>query len=273
MDSVDVFEAIHVSFRKFVKDRDWGQYHTPRNLSLALCGETGELAECFQWKGDDVQSSSFSQQELTHIGEEASDVFLYTMRLADVVGISVSGGVRRVVSDAQRDTQVSVVQPFTEQSLHQLIFGAPTSTWQNMRPRDILFKVIRSASNCIAHFDSEHVDKVKSLWPYIVVNSSREITVSFLSTCQDSLQLSVGRVAISLLALTQSLGIPFWEAVRRKMKLNAQKYPANVCRGSSAKYTQLQRPIQLIRRRLPLTVLSVALITGIAYVMRRKSKQ
>ena len=158
MEPVDVFQAVHISFRKFVKDRDWGQYHTPRNLCLALCGETGELAECFQWKGDDIQTGSFSQQELTHIGEEVSDVFLYTMRLADVVSINVSDGVRRIVSDIQSDSKT--VQPFTEQSLHQSIFGAPSSNWQKMRPRDILFKVIRSTANCIAHFDSDNVDKV-----------------------------------------------------------------------------------------------------------------
>jgi len=68
----------------FAKDRDWNQYHTPRNLVLALVGEVGELSEIFQWKGEvKVGVPDFTQKEREHLGQELSDVLLYLIRLAD----------------------------------------------------------------------------------------------------------------------------------------------------------------------------------------------
>ena len=55
--------------RRFAGDRDWDQFHTPRNLALALVGEVGELCECFQWKGEvEPGLPGFSEQEKEHIG-------------------------------------------------------------------------------------------------------------------------------------------------------------------------------------------------------------
>ena len=55
--------------REFAAQRDWEQYHTPRNLALAMVGEVGELCECFQWKGEvEPGLKSWSEQERTHLG-------------------------------------------------------------------------------------------------------------------------------------------------------------------------------------------------------------
>ena len=68
---------------KFCDERNWNQYHTPRNLLLALVGEVGELAELFQWKGEvDIGVKSWSEQERTALSHELSDVFIYLIRLA-----------------------------------------------------------------------------------------------------------------------------------------------------------------------------------------------
>lgn len=74
----------------FAGARDWGQFHTPRNLALALVGEVGELAECFQWKGE-VRPGlpEWTAAEKEHLGEELSDVLLYLVRLSDVCGIDL----------------------------------------------------------------------------------------------------------------------------------------------------------------------------------------
>jgi len=77
---------------KFAADRDWLQYHTPRNLALALVGEVGELAECFQWRHDnDAEAGlpTWTVEERTHLGEELSDVLLYLCRLAVRCGIDL----------------------------------------------------------------------------------------------------------------------------------------------------------------------------------------
>ena len=76
--------------REFAAQRDWEQYHTPRNLALAMVGEVGELCECFQWKGEvEPGLKDWSDQERTHLGEEMSDVLLYLVRLADRCGIDL----------------------------------------------------------------------------------------------------------------------------------------------------------------------------------------
>lgn len=92
----DSLEEIIRRQRAFAAERDWNQYHTPRNLVLALVGEVGELAELFQWKSDVMAPpgvSTFSEAERVHLGEELSDVLLYLTRLADVCEIDLARAV------------------------------------------------------------------------------------------------------------------------------------------------------------------------------------
>jgi dCTP diphosphatase len=80
--------------REFAKVRDWDQFHTPRNLALALVGEVGELCEIFQWKGEvEPGLPGFSAREIEHVGEEMSDVLLYLTRMADRCGIDLGEAV------------------------------------------------------------------------------------------------------------------------------------------------------------------------------------
>ena len=97
-DRLDV-EALRLRIADFAKERDWDQFHTPRNILLALVGEVGELAECFQWKGEVARNlPAFSEPEKIHVGEELADVLIYTVRLADVCGISLTDCVPRKVA-------------------------------------------------------------------------------------------------------------------------------------------------------------------------------
>ena len=65
---------------------------------LALVGEVGELAECFQWKSEVARGlPAFSESEKIHVGEELADVLIYTVRLADVCGISLGECVPRKI--------------------------------------------------------------------------------------------------------------------------------------------------------------------------------
>nr|XP_043634831.1 dCTP pyrophosphatase 1-like [Erigeron canadensis] len=74
----------------FAKERDWDQFHSPRNLLLALVGEVGELSEIFQWKGEVPKGlPDWEDEEKQHLGEELSDVLLYLVRLSDVCGIDL----------------------------------------------------------------------------------------------------------------------------------------------------------------------------------------
>lgn len=72
--------------RNFNKERDWEQYHTPKNLSMALMVEAGELAEHFQWLTQD-QSKTLNNETLEKVREEIGDVFIYLLNIADKLGI------------------------------------------------------------------------------------------------------------------------------------------------------------------------------------------
>lgn len=81
--------------RDFATERLWSRYHTPRSLVLAIMGELGELAEMFQWRGDDVDGKNmmegWSQDDLDHVGQEFADVAIYLLRLADVCCVNEIG--------------------------------------------------------------------------------------------------------------------------------------------------------------------------------------
>lgn len=75
--------------RKFADDRDWDQFHAPKNLSMALMVEAGELAEHFQWMTEQ-QSLELKDEKLKEVSYELADVFVYCVRLADKLGVDLS---------------------------------------------------------------------------------------------------------------------------------------------------------------------------------------
>ncbi len=85
---MDSLEELKLSLRKFAKDRDWEQFHSPKNLVMALSGEIGELAECFQWLTED-QSKNLTESQMLEVANEIADVQLYLIRLADKLNIDV----------------------------------------------------------------------------------------------------------------------------------------------------------------------------------------
>jgi dCTP diphosphatase len=88
------FDVLKVKIRKFVADRDWDQYHTPKNLSMALIAECGELVEHFQWLTE-AESADIPPEVLEEISHEIADVFVYLLRLSDKLGIDMVEAVNR----------------------------------------------------------------------------------------------------------------------------------------------------------------------------------
>ena len=79
---------------EFVEERNWEQYHTPKNLVMALSGEVGELNECFQWLNDaDIEDVKNSPDKLIPIEHEIADVFIYLIRIANKMGIDIEDAV------------------------------------------------------------------------------------------------------------------------------------------------------------------------------------
>lgn len=65
--------------RKFTKDRDWDQFHSPANLAKSIMIEAGELLECFQWDDDTF--------DIEHVKEELADVLVYCQDMLDKLGL------------------------------------------------------------------------------------------------------------------------------------------------------------------------------------------
>ena len=76
--------------RKFAEDRNWNQFHNPKNLAMALGGEVGELLDIFQWlKEEESNLDEISDKNLAKTKEELADIFLYLIRIADKLDIDL----------------------------------------------------------------------------------------------------------------------------------------------------------------------------------------
>ncbi len=86
--------ALRLALREFAQERDWDQFHTPKNLATALIVEAAELLEQFQWmKSGARQDLSAKQRE--QVALEMADVLLYLIRLADKLDVDLLDAARR----------------------------------------------------------------------------------------------------------------------------------------------------------------------------------
>ncbi len=94
--------ALQASLRAFASEREWDQFHSPKNLAAALSVEAAELLEHFQWLTED-QSRSLPDDKREAIAEEVADVFLYLLQLADKLRIDP-------VQAAQKKMQTNTIK-------------------------------------------------------------------------------------------------------------------------------------------------------------------
>ena len=87
--------------RAFTEERDWGRFHDPKSLVLALVGEVGELAELLQWIPADEAVEHFRDPgRRARVGEEMADVLLYLVRLADVLRVDLAAAAQSKLIEA-----------------------------------------------------------------------------------------------------------------------------------------------------------------------------
>jgi len=95
-------EALREQLRNFARERDWEQFHSPKNLAMALTVEATELLEIFQWLTEE-QSRSLEPATRARADEEIADVLLYLVRLADQLGIDpVAAAERKLEKNARK---------------------------------------------------------------------------------------------------------------------------------------------------------------------------
>jgi dCTP diphosphatase len=98
----DSIEYVTGQLSLFREERDWGRFHTPKNLSMSLAIEVGELLEHFQWVSDE-EIPEYVAGHRADVAEELADVMLYVMQLADVLGISLAEALRdKLALNAER---------------------------------------------------------------------------------------------------------------------------------------------------------------------------
>ena len=79
-------EELRVDVKAFIEERDWAQFHSPKNLAMALSVEVSEVVEHFQWLTEE-QSRNLSAEKLADVREEIGDVMIYLTELADKLGL------------------------------------------------------------------------------------------------------------------------------------------------------------------------------------------
>jgi NTP pyrophosphatase (non-canonical NTP hydrolase) len=102
--SMPMSELIKVrdELRAFAAERDWDQFHSPKNLASALAVEAAELLEPFQWLTEE-QSRNLTEKQLAAVMNELADVQIYLIRLADKLDVDLMQAVRdKIVSNAEK---------------------------------------------------------------------------------------------------------------------------------------------------------------------------
>lgn len=87
-------DQIKVELRQFAEERDWDQFHSPKNLAMALIVEAAELVEHFQWLTEE-QSRTLDQKQLDKVREELADIQIYLIRISDKLNIDLLGAVSK----------------------------------------------------------------------------------------------------------------------------------------------------------------------------------
>ncbi len=88
-DATTTVQELRKRTAEFVRERDWEQFHTPKNLSMSIAIEAAELMEHFQWMTVE-ESSHLSPQSIAKAGEELADIVLYSLSLSNALGIDLS---------------------------------------------------------------------------------------------------------------------------------------------------------------------------------------
>jgi len=88
MNTIDSLQTLATRLGEFVNERDWDQFHNPKNLAMALTAEAGELLEHFQWlRADEAEALSTVQREAVAL--EMADILMFLVRLADKLGVDL----------------------------------------------------------------------------------------------------------------------------------------------------------------------------------------
>ena len=100
--SMDRLKSIRLKLEQFANERDWNQFHNPKNLAMALIAEAGELVEHFQWLSLS-DAADLSDKTRAEVELEIADVLLFLVRLADKLGIDpIAAAEKKLILNAEK---------------------------------------------------------------------------------------------------------------------------------------------------------------------------
>lgn len=98
----DSIDALRARVNAFVEERDWAQFHSPKNLAMAMIVEAAEVVEHFQWMTES-DSRQLDAETKAQVAQELADTFVYLMRIAEVCGIDlISAANAKIDLNAQK---------------------------------------------------------------------------------------------------------------------------------------------------------------------------
>ncbi|MFJ1562135.1 nucleotide pyrophosphohydrolase [Streptomyces mirabilis] len=104
-------DVLQDELARFAAEREWEQFHTPKNLAMALAGESGELLEVFQWLTPEQSAQVMEDPaRAVQVREEMADVFAYLLRLADVLGLDLEQALTEKIETNRRKYPVHVAR-------------------------------------------------------------------------------------------------------------------------------------------------------------------
>lgn len=131
------FLEIAEAMEKFSEERDWNQYHSPKNLSMALTVEASELQECFQWLTE-KQSENLEESTLLKVKDEIADVQLYLVRLASKLHIDIEQACKEKMKKNIEKYPANLVKGSAKKYSDYEIFTGQTQSTQ--KPDDADFE-------------------------------------------------------------------------------------------------------------------------------------
>lgn len=107
--NIESLKSLRDRLRVFAQERDWDQYHTPKNLSMALIAEAAELIEHFQWV-DGSQSYILEEKTRQSVEEELADILIYLVRIADKLDVNLLKATERKIKINEKKYPVDKVR-------------------------------------------------------------------------------------------------------------------------------------------------------------------
>lgn len=100
----DSLNQLRTRVNTFVEERDWAQFHSPKNLAMAMIVEAGEVVEHFQWMTEQ-ESKNLNAETREQVGQELSDTFVYLLRIAEVCGVDLIEAANKKIDLNAKNTQ------------------------------------------------------------------------------------------------------------------------------------------------------------------------